>query len=211
MKREGQDLAKVSRNVLKQTGTATLTLSETFAQKAGPALTQVETEAASLEQTLAKLWDVATHLELSETERTWRIVTKEGVQNHLLDMLRRARTTVTLVYPSLEEVPVDQLQAIPPNCRLHLITTLDRVKHGEALRRLLAKRNVRIWHTPKAEFYAGSRDGEEILIAPIPGELEELVAVASDHGSYVALFNQSLGPRWISGAEEIVERKPPEP
>jgi hypothetical protein len=85
------------------------------------------------------------------------------------------------------------------------------VKHGEALRRLLAKRNVRIWHTPKAEFYAGSRDGEEILIAPIPGELEELVAVASDHGSYVALFNQSLGPRWISGAEEIVERKPPEP
>jgi sugar-specific transcriptional regulator TrmB len=207
MKTEGQDLAKESRTLLKQTGAAALTLVETFAQNAGPVLSRVETEATDLHQTLTKLWDIITNLAISQAERTWRIVTKEGVQSHLQDMLRRARTTITLVYPSLEEVPLDQLVAMPANRRLHLITTIDRTKDGEVLQKLQAKRNIRIWHAPKTECYAGSRDGEEVLIAPTYGEPEdeEVVAVASDHGSYVALFSQSLAPRWISGATEIVK------
>jgi len=211
MKTEGQALAKESTNLLKQTSTATLTLVDAFAENAGPALNRVETGAAELLQTLTKLWDAITDVEVSQIERTWRIVTKQGVQNHLEDMIRRARTTITLVYPSLEEAPLGQLAAIPPNCRLHLVTTLDLTRNDEALRKLLAKQNIRVWHASKTEFYAGSRDGEEVLIAPISDEPEEVVAVASDDSSYVALFNQSLGPRWISGAKEVVPRRPPQP
>jgi DNA-binding transcriptional MocR family regulator len=186
-------------------------LVDAFAENAGPALNRVETGTAELQQTLTKLWDAITELEVSQIERTWRIVTKQGVQNHLKDMIRRARTTITLVYPSLEEAPLGQLVAMPPNCRLHLVTTLDHARNDEALRKLLARQNIRVWHAPSTEFYAGSRDGEEVLIAPISDEPEEIVAVASDDSSYVALFNQSLGPRWISGAKEVVPRKPPQP
>jgi len=210
MKTEGQALAKDSENLLKQTSAATLTLVGAFAENAGPALSRVETGAAELQQTLTKLWDAITEHELSQIERTWRITTKRGVQNHLEDMIRRAHTTITLVYPSLEEAPLGQLVAMPPNCRIHLVTTLNHARNEEALRKLLARQNIRVWDAPKTEFYAGSRDGEEVLIAPISGEPREVVAVASDDSSYVALFNQSLGPRWISGAKEVVPRLPPQ-
>jgi sugar-specific transcriptional regulator TrmB len=211
MKTEGQALAKESANLLKQTSSATLTLVDVFAENAGPALNRVETGVAQLQQTLTKFWDAITEVEASQIERTWRIVTRQGIRNHLEDMIRRARTTITLVYPSLEEAPLSQLVAMPPNCRLHLVTTLDHPRSEEALRKLLAKQNTRVWHAPKTEFYAGSRDGEEVLIAPISDKPEEIVAVASDDSSYVALFNQSLGPRWISGAKEVVPRKLPQP
>ena len=211
MKTERQALVAKSGNLLKQTSAATLTLVEAFAESAGPALNRIESGAADLQQTLTKLWDTIAELEASQIEGTWRVVTRQGVQNHLQDMIRRAHATITLVYPSLEEAPLDRLLAMPPNCRIHLITSLEETKHEEALRKLLARQNVRIWQAPKTEFYAGSRDGEEVLIAPIYGESKEIVAVASDYSSYVALFNQCLGPRSIADAREIVQRKSSQP
>jgi sugar-specific transcriptional regulator TrmB len=210
MKTEGQALAKATGGLLKESGTAALALTDTFAQSAGPALTRIDAAGVQLQQTLAKLSDSLAELESSQTERTWRIVTRQGVQIHLQDMIRRAHTTITLVYPSLKEAPLDLLTALPLNCRLHLITTLARGGDEEALHKLLTRQNIRIWHAPKTEAYAGSRDGEEVLVAPTNGEADEVVALASDHSSYVALFNKSLGPHWISNAKEVVQQKPPQ-
>ncbi len=164
-------------------------------------------EATGVEHILTGLWETLSSLEPFEAERTWRIVSCEGIQNHLLDMFRRVSNTITLVYPSFDEVPVVELGKVQPQIRIHVITTLDGEKQRTSARKLLQQGNIRIWNNPNMEFYGGSRDGEEVLIAPTYGNQGETVAVVSDQPSYIALFNQTLGPRWISASEEILLRK----
>ncbi|MFX1404018.1 MAG: helix-turn-helix domain-containing protein [Promethearchaeota archaeon] len=203
LKLEYQTLEKEITTRAKTAETTAVNSLQLFSTQTEPTLDRLRTQASQTEEILIGLWDTLTKLEPAEAERTWRIVTCEGIQNHLLDMLRRIDETITLVYPSFDEVPVTELSKIQPQSRVHIITTLDREKQLASAQKLLQQGNIRIWDNPNMEFYGGSRDGEEVLIAPTYGNQGEIVAVVSDQASYIALFNQTLGPRWVSASEEI--------
>jgi sugar-specific transcriptional regulator TrmB len=214
LSKERQTLKTEYRTLAKEITTRTKTAENTsintlqlFSKKTEPILDRLRNQATSTEQILTGLWEALSSLEPSEAERTWRIVSCEGIQNHLLDMSRRVNNTITLVYPSFDEIPVVELSKVQPHTRIHIITTLDGEKQRTAVQKLLQQGNIRIWNNPNMEFYGGSRDGEEVLIAPTYGNQAETVAVVSDQPSYIALFNQTLGPRWISASEEILLRK----
>jgi sugar-specific transcriptional regulator TrmB len=203
LKSEYQTLAKEITARAKTAETTAVNSLQLFSAQTEPTLDRIRTQAGQTEEILISLWDTLTKLEPAEAERTWRIVTCEGIQNHLLDMFRRVDETITLVYPSFDEVPVTELSKIQPKSRVHIITTFDGEKQQAGAQKLLQQGNIRIWNNPNMEFYGGSRDGEEVLIAPTYGNQGEIVAVVSDQASYIALFNQTLGPRWISASNEI--------
>jgi sugar-specific transcriptional regulator TrmB len=203
LKSEYQNLAKEITARTKTAEKTAINSLQLFSTQTEPTLDRLRTEAERTEGLLIGLWETLTKMEPSEAERTWRIVTCEGIQSHLLDMFRRVAETITLVYPSFDEVPVSELSKINPKNRVHIITTLDGEKQLTSAQKLLQQGNIRIWNNPKMEFYGGSRDGEEVLIAPTYGNQGEIVAVVSDQASYIALFNQTLGPRWISASNEI--------
>jgi len=203
LKSDYQTLAKEINTRAKTAETTAVNSLQLFSAQTEPTLDRLRTQAGQTEEILIGLWDTLTKLEPAEAERTWRIVTCEGIQNHLLDMFRRVDETITLVYPSFDEVPVTELSKIQPKSRVHIITTFDGEKQLASAQKLLQQGNIRIWDNPNMEFYGGSRDGEEVLIAPTYGNQGEIVAVVSDQASYIALFNQTLGPRWVSASEEI--------
>ncbi|MFX1581092.1 MAG: helix-turn-helix domain-containing protein [Promethearchaeota archaeon] len=206
LKTEYQTLTKEITARVKTAETTAVNTLQLFSSQTEPTLNRLRTQAGQTEEILIGLWDTLTKMEPAEAERTWRIVTCEGIQNHLLDMFRRVDETITLVYPSFDEVPIAEISRIQPQNRVHIITTLDGDKHQASAQKLLQQGNIRIWNNPKMEFYGGSRDGEEVLIAPTYGNQGEIVAVVSDQASYIALFNQTLGPRWISASNEILLR-----
>ena len=175
--------------------------------KVEPMLQAVQNTATDTHRILTELWEALSRVPPSETERTWHLVGRKSIKNHLVDMLRRTQSTITLVYPTLDEAPLGDLKGTSNEVRIHLITTIDPTKHRQIIQELLQRGNIRIWRSPRMEFYAGARDGEEVLIAPIHGETKEPVALVSDHESYVALFNQVLGPRWVSRAKEVRRRR----
>lgn len=203
LKTEYQTLAKEITSKAKSAETTSINTLQLFSSKTEPILDSLRNQASGTEQTLTGLWETLSTLQPSEAERTWRIVTCEGIQNHLLEMFRRVNETVTLVYPSFEEVPIDELSKVKPESRVHVITTLDGEKHRTNVKKLLQQGNIRIWDNPDMKFYGGSRDGEEVLIAPTAVDQGEIVAVVSDQPSYISLFNRTLGPRWISASQEI--------
>ncbi|MFW9935591.1 MAG: hypothetical protein ACFFDU_08870, partial [Candidatus Thorarchaeota archaeon] len=202
-KSEYQTLTKEVIARAKTAETTAVNSLQLFSAQTEPTLNRLRSQADQTEEILIGLWNTLTKMEPAEAERTWRIVTCEGIQNHLLDMFRRIGETITLVYPTFDEVPVDELSKVQPQNRIHIITTLDGEKQLATAQKLLKQGNIRIWNNPKMEFYGGSRDGEEVLIAPTYGNQGEIVAVVSDQASYIALFNQTLGPRWISASNEI--------
>lgn len=203
LKIEYQTLAKEITSKAKSAETTSVNTLHLFSSKTEPILDRLRNQASGTEKTLIGLWETLSTLQPSEAERTWRIVTCEGIQNHLLEMFRRVNETVTLVYPSFEEVPIDELSKVRPESRVHIITTLDGEKHRTSVKKLLQQGNIRIWDNPDMKFYGGSRDGEEVLIAPTAVDKGEIVAVVSDQASYISLFNRTLGPRWISASQEI--------
>ncbi len=203
LKTEYQSLAKEITARAKTAETTAVNTLQLFSAQTEPTLDRLRTQAVQTQEVLIGLWDTLTKMEPAEAERTWRIVTCEGIQNHLLEMFRRVDETITLVYPSFDEVPVTELGKIQPQNRVHIITTLNGDKQLASAQKLLQQGNIRIWNNPNMEFYGGSRDGQEVLIAPTYGNQGEIVAVVSDQASYIALFNQTLGPRWISASNEI--------
>ncbi len=203
LKTEYQTLAKEITSKAKSAETTSVNTLQLFSMKTEPILERLRNQATGTEQILAGLWETLSTLQLAEVERTGIVVTCEGVQNHLLEMFRRVNETVTLVYPSFEEVPIDELSKVKPQSRVHIITTLDGDKHKTSAKKLLQQGNIRIWDNPVMKFYGGSRDGEEVLIAPTAVDQGEIVAVVSDQASYISLFNRTLGPRWISASQEI--------
>jgi sugar-specific transcriptional regulator TrmB len=203
LKTEYQTLAKEITSRAKSAETKSVNTLQLFSAKTEPILERLRTQAIGTEQTLTGLWETLSTLQPAEAERTWQIVTCEGIQNHLFGMFRRVNETVTLVYPSFEEVPIDELSKVKPESRVHIITTLDGEKHLASAKKLLQQGNIRIWDNPDMTFYGGSRDGEEVLIAPTAENQGEIVAVVSDQASYISLFNRTLGPRWISASQEI--------
>ncbi len=159
------------------------------------------------EYILQELWKTLSGIKVYEAEKIWHITTPLSIRNHLQDMLRRTSSTATLVYPTLKDVPIDLLISLDPILRVHIITSFTQESDGKVIDSLLKRGNIRIWNSPKIEFFAGTRDNEEVLLAPIHGDpKDEVVAVVSDQQSYVALFNQTLGPRWISDSKEIIHR-----
>ena len=203
LKTEYQTITKDITSNIKTTETNASKVLQLFAKQTEPLLEQLRKQASGTEQILTGLWETLSGAQPTDAERTWRIVSCQGIQHHLLDMFRRVQGTITLVYPSFDEVPLEELSKVQPQNRVHIITTLDGEKQQTAAHKLLQQGNIRIWNNPKMEFYGGSRDGEEVLIAPTHGNQEEIVAVVSDQASYIALFNQTLGPRWISASREL--------
>ncbi|MFX1563858.1 MAG: hypothetical protein ACFFDP_11205, partial [Promethearchaeota archaeon] len=201
--KETQILAKDVTKTLTKTEENSIAAISTFAEKTEPTLKHIATNAGKAKDILLGLWNALVGIQVSEAERTWHIVTRESVQNHLKDMIHRVKDNITLVYPSLDNVPIEDLKQIEKDRRIHLVTTVDNEKHKTTIQSLLRRGNIRIWHSPSMKFYAGVRDCEEILIAPTHGDPEEIVAVVSDQENYVALFTYNLGPRWISASKEI--------
>jgi len=208
-----RSLIKVSKSLVKEitktlakTEETSLATLSSFAEKAEPTLKLISTNAGKANDILMGLWNALVSVQFSEAERTWHIVTHESIQTHLKDMLHRTKDTITLVYPSFDKVPIEELKQVEADKRIHLVTSIDEEEHKTKIQSLQQQGNVRIWHNPSMEFYAGARDCEEILIAPIHGNPEEIVAVVSDQENYVALFNRNLGPRWISSSKEILRR-----
>jgi len=203
LKTEYQTLTKEFTSNIKMAETNSINVLQKFAKNTEPLLDQLRKQASGTEQILIGLWETLSGAQPTDADRTWRIVSCQGIQHHLLDMFRRVQGTITLVYPSFDEVPLEELSMVQAQNRVHIITTLDGEKQQTAAQRLLKQGNIRIWNNPKMEFYGGSRDGEEVLIAPTHGNQGEIVAVVSDQDSYIALFNQTLGPRWISASKEL--------
>jgi hypothetical protein len=167
-----------------------------------PLAKSIQSKTGNTQSILSNLWELLGSLQASEIERTWHIVTSEKVKIRLEDMLERAQSTITLVFPNFDEVPQKTLMKINPNVRIHIVTKIDE-KQAQSVQKLLNQGNIRIWQIVHMPFYAGARDGEEVLIAPIHGGSEDVVAIVSDQESYISLFNTALGPRWISSAKEI--------
>ncbi len=171
-------------------------------EKVHELITKGANKAKETNDAMMKLWKGARSFKAKETEQTWLIVGRESVINFIKSMFGRVKSTITIVTPTVEDMPIEALSEIATTKRVHLVTDADADIHSDWLRNVFSMPNVRVRQFKEQNYFAVARDGEEVLIAP-QEDSPNIVAVASEQDGYVELYQKIIGPIFMSQSVEI--------
>jgi hypothetical protein len=122
------------------------------------------------------------------------------------DMVKRTKSTVTVVVPDIEEAPLKEVKEISKAIRIQIIAGVDENLHRKLLKELFMQGNVRIWSLAEKDYISCTRDAEEVLIAPVARKDTDCVATVSVEENYVKLYHKFIGPMWMASSREIREK-----
>jgi hypothetical protein len=168
--------------------------------------TRTAKEAGSTENLMRAAWAEITDTQQINADKTWHYVTKRAVLEHMKDMVKRTKSTVTLVVPNIEEVPIKEVKEISRAIRIQIIAGVDENLHKRLLKELFTQGNVRIWSLTEKDYISCTRDAEEVLIAPVARKDIDCVATVSVEENYVKLYHKFIGPMWMASSREIREK-----
>ncbi|MEM4679247.1 MAG: hypothetical protein QXP17_03030, partial [Candidatus Jordarchaeales archaeon] len=153
------------------------------------------------EEIMQLTWSEVTKAPLA-LEKTSFVVTREAARVRVKDMVARAKKSLVVVAPNLEELPVQEILELKPSVRVYLFTDFELPRQIDTLRSLVSKSGVRLWRREEKEFFICLRDDEEMFIAPVSKD-EPLVAVVSEEQSYIEAYKRSLLPLIRSTSKEV--------
>ncbi|MHC1590960.1 MAG: hypothetical protein ACXQS8_02645, partial [Candidatus Helarchaeales archaeon] len=151
---------------------------------------------------LRAVWAETEKILATSGELTWILVTQEAIQEYMADMITRTKSTISLVAPDFENLPLDAIQKARRTTR---IKTASRILADarDKVAMLLEQGNVEIRQRADRDLWAAARDGEEVLIAPMAEKETQKVAIISQEPAIVKYFHEIIGPLVIARAQRI--------
>ncbi|MHA1228089.1 MAG: helix-turn-helix domain-containing protein [Candidatus Hodarchaeales archaeon] len=141
--------------------------------------------------------------------QTAAIISKDATLSYIHHLFRKMKGSITLLIPKVSDIPVDEILETKNHQRVNLVTVMDPKVHGDLLKKLLQKPNVRVRRVDQTKFVgvekyiAADRDGEEVLIA-ITEDKGGVVAIASQSEAFVELMGKIiLGDYFLARSQEI--------
>ncbi|MEM2142058.1 MAG: TrmB family transcriptional regulator sugar-binding domain-containing protein, partial [Candidatus Thorarchaeota archaeon] len=170
-----------------------------FFERAFPSSVSVKGEGTEVAKILRVGWDRLVNSGYPGAKKTWTVVTHKAVLSHIQDMVQRAKSKVTLVLPSYDEVPEDMIARSKSAIGIEIVVSED-PRIMEKAKALIGKGNVRIRTRPERDVYACIRDSEEMLLAPASAKKEEIVGVVTEDEGFVRFIMGTIGPIFQSKA-----------
>jgi hypothetical protein len=168
--------------------------------------TKTTKEAGTVENLMRTAWAEIIDTQQINADKTWHYVTKQAVLHHMKDMVRRTKSTVTIVVPNLLEAPIKEVKEISKAIRINIIAGIDEAQDKKLLKELFTQGNVRLWSLTEKDYISCTRDAEEVLIAPVARKDTDCVATVSIEENYVKLYHKFIGPMWMASSREIKEK-----
>ncbi len=141
--------------------------------------------------------------------QTAPIFSKEATLSYIHGMFSRMKAGITLLIPKTDEIPVDLILQTKAHQKINIVTVVAPATHGELLKKLFSKPNVKIKAVDTTRFegvdryIAADRDGEEVLIGIVEDQ-GETVAIASETTAFITLMGKIvLGDYFLARSQEI--------
>ncbi|MEM2146472.1 MAG: hypothetical protein QW279_14005, partial [Candidatus Jordarchaeaceae archaeon] len=190
---------KISSNLENIENNITTCISET-SSKVTKLFEETEKDSSATIEILAAAWKELEKTKLKEVKKTWYLVTKESIMTHIIDMIRRASRTITIIIPNIQDIPIKEITAKEEPVIVHLITDFSEEQKKDITK--LLKKKVRIWKRSEGDLYGCIMDQKEVLLAPsITDEIP--VALVSEEEGYAKIYQKILLPYLVVKAEEI--------
>lgn len=126
-----------------------------------------------------------------------------NVINAIHDILLRTKSTCTIVAPTIDDTLFELLKKrISVRVRVRILADLDSFEDEALITALKEQGNITLWQYTGRDFYAVTRDGAEVLLAPLTQD-GELTAFLTEQEALVRAIQQIINASFMARAREL--------
>ena len=144
--------------------------------------------------------------EISEIT-TWQVVGRDSLIAAVKDAVYRTKSSIIIVTPVVipEILQVVSEYAYQKKAARFMLTSFwDMNQYGAIIQKMLSLGNIQFRQLNTAgEFYAVTRDAEEVIIGPYTDRESEMISVISNQTAYAKLYSQFIGPIFQANSRPI--------
>ena len=159
-------------------------------------IAEMEKEYSTAADQIKNAWNTYVEAIKRRPIHSWEIYGKELIENHIIDMIKRATEYFAIIMPIIDDNIKDALEELSEPALVEVITTTK--TDEEIVNRLNKAKNIRVWQISKElELISALRDEEEFIFAPVAEEPNDMVGFVSLTPGGVKLFKVALAPAYI--------------
>jgi hypothetical protein len=138
---------------------------------------------------------------------TWQVVGRDAMIAVMKDAIYRVKSSIIIVTPVVvpEILQVISEYAFQKKAARFMITShFDLSTYSGIINKMKQLGNIQFRQLQKAaDFYALTRDAEEVILCPHSDKEEEMIAVVSNQAAYSVLYSQFIGPIFQANSRPI--------
>ena len=138
---------------------------------------------------------------------TWYTVGRDALINVIKDAIYRVKSSIIIVTPMV--VP-EILQLVSQHAyqkkaaRFMLTTQWNLQQYGDIIQKMKALGNIQFRNlNTEGEYYACTRDAEEVILCPASDNEAEMIAMVSNQDGYAKLYSSVIGPMFLSNSRPL--------
>ncbi|NHJ22099.1 MAG: hypothetical protein EAX91_14225 [Candidatus Lokiarchaeota archaeon] len=142
-----------------------------------------------------------------ENITTWQVVGRDALIAAIKDAIYRVKSSIIIVMPYV--IP-EILQVISEYAyqkkavRFMLTSRFEMSQYGDIIRKMMGLGNIQFRQLSGAgEFFALTRDAEEVIIGPATDKESEMISVISNQSAFSILYSQFIGPIFQANSRPI--------
>jgi len=138
---------------------------------------------------------------------TWQVVGRDALIAAIKDAIYRVKSSIIIVMPYVlpEILQVISEYAFQKKAvRFMLTSRFEMSQYGDIIRKMMGLGNIQFRQLSGAgEFFALTRDAEEVIIGPATDKEGEMISVISNQTAFSILYSQFIGPIFQANSRPI--------
>jgi sugar-specific transcriptional regulator TrmB len=164
-------------------------------------------DAEKNEEKLTDIQNASAAVRPIEPIKTWHLIGKAGLITYLKDVIWRTKSSIIIVTPTVVPEILELLASVAYERKAQkffLTTHWDLATYGEIIKKMSVLGNIQFRQLKTAgEYWAVTRDAEEIMLAPETTKDNDLVCICSDEPGYAKLYSQFIGPMFQANSQPL--------
>jgi sugar-specific transcriptional regulator TrmB len=159
------------------------------------------------EEKLKDIYNAASSIPEISKITTWQIIGRDALVAAIKDAIFRVKSSIIIVMPVV--IP-EVLQVISEYAyqkkavRFLLTASWEMSQYGPIIQKMMQLGNIQFRQlSTKGEFFALTRDAEEVIIGPHTSNEKDMISVISNQESYAKLYSQFIGPIFQANSRPI--------
>jgi len=163
--------------------------------------------AESNEEKLNDIFEASKNIPEVAEVTTWHTVGREALIALMRDAVYRVKSSVIIVTPVV--VPevlqvVSEIAFQKKSARFMLTSHFEMEQYSSIIQKMMQLGNIQFRQlSSKGEYYAVTRDAEEVIIAPFTDKETELISIVSNQEQYAKLYSSFIGPIFQANSRPI--------
>jgi len=138
---------------------------------------------------------------------TWQVVGRDALIAAIKDAIYRVKSSIIIVMPYvLPEIlqVISEYAFQKKSVRFMLTSRFDMNTYGDIIRKMMGLGNIQFRQLSGAgDFFALTRDAEEVIIGPATEKEGEMISVVSNQTAFSILYSQFIGPIFQANSRPI--------